>query len=226
MNPPNSPNELSFLPEDYLERKARRRANFLCGALSIVVMGTIGTAFAVCERSIRGLDVAASEVDRQYEQAAVQIAQVEKLHAAQRQLVQHAELAATLVERVPRTNLLAELTNALPPGTSLLDFYMESNARAIAPSQGGETKKTDERPVFDVKMRLSGIADNDIQVAQFINKLNHSKLLKDVNLMITDSFVQDKATLRRFEIEMMLNPDAEIRDEPASAKLAGVGQAE
>ena len=220
----SSPNELSFLPEDYLERKARRRANFLCGALSVIVMGTIGTAFAVCERSMRSLDVAAAEVDRQYDQAAVRIAQVEKLHAAQKQLVQHAELAATLVERVPRTNLLAELTNALPTGTSLLEFYMESNARPAPQPQNGEAKKADDRPVFDVKMRLTGIADNDVQVAQFINKLNHSKLLKDVNLVITDSFVQDKAMLRRFQIEMMLNPDAEIRDEPAPAKLAAIGE--
>jgi len=226
MNAPNSPNELSFLPEDYFERKLRRRANFLCGTLSVIVMGTIGTAFAVCERSMRGLDSAAADVDRQYDQAAVQIAQVEKLHAAQKQLVRHAELAATLVERVPRTNLLAELTNALPRGTSLLDFYMESSPRAVTASQNSETKRPDERPAFDVKMRLTGIADNDIQVAQFINKLNHSRFLKDVNLMITDSFVQDKATLRKFQIEMMLNPDAEVRDEPKPAKLATVGATE
>ena len=226
MNVPNSPNELSFLPEDYLERKARRRANFICGALSVIVMGTIGSAFAVCERSMRGLDTAAADVCRQYDDAAVRIAQVQKLHAAQKQLVQHAELAATLVERVPRTNLLAELTNALPTGTSLLDFYMESNPRQAAPPVAGEAKKAEERPVFDVKMRLSGIADNDIQVAQFINKLNHSKLLKDVNLVITDTFVQDKLTLRRFQIDMMLNPDAEIRDDAPPAKLTAVGKAE
>ena len=66
MNAPTSPNELSFLPEDYLERKARRRANFLCGALSVIVMGTIGSAFAVCERSMRSLDTASAEVDNQY----------------------------------------------------------------------------------------------------------------------------------------------------------------
>jgi hypothetical protein len=34
-----APNELSFLPDDYLERKARRRANALCASLSVIVMG-------------------------------------------------------------------------------------------------------------------------------------------------------------------------------------------
>jgi Tfp pilus assembly protein PilN len=223
MNTPNSPNELSFLPEDYLERKARRRANYLCGALSVIVMGTIGSAFAACERSMSALDSVAAEIDHRYDEATVRIAQMDKLHSAQKQLVMHAELAATLVERVPRTNILAELTNALPPGTSLLDFYLESNPRS-APSQG-DSKKPDDHPAYDVKMRLSGIADNDVQVAKFINTLNQSKLLKDVNLVITDTFVQDKTTLRRFQIDMMLNPDAEVRDELVPAKLAAVNLA-
>ena len=39
-----APNELSFLPDDYLERKARRRANALCAGLSVIVMGAIAWA--------------------------------------------------------------------------------------------------------------------------------------------------------------------------------------
>ena len=33
-----------------------------------------------------------------------------------------------------------------------------------------------------------------------------------MNLVISDTYQQDKATLRRFQIEMMLNPDAEVRE--------------
>src|SRR5690348_12532484 len=102
-----SPNELSFLPEDYLERKARRRANILCGALSVVVMGTIGTAFYLSERSMRGLDEELAKVDRRYGEAATDIEAVKRMHAKQRQIVQHAELASALMEKVPRSNLLA-----------------------------------------------------------------------------------------------------------------------
>ena len=48
-----SPNELSFLPEDYLEQKARRRANVLCLSLSAVVLVAIGATFMLSERSTR-----------------------------------------------------------------------------------------------------------------------------------------------------------------------------
>jgi len=36
-----APNELSFLADDYLARKASRRANALCAGLSVIVMGGI-----------------------------------------------------------------------------------------------------------------------------------------------------------------------------------------
>jgi Tfp pilus assembly protein PilN len=224
-NPNNSPSELSFLPEDYLERKARRRANLLCGALSVLVMGTVGAAFAISERSMHGLDARLAEVDQQYGEATIKIAQVQKLHAAQKQIVQHAELAETLVEKVPRSNVLAELTNGLPPGTSLLEFSLESVQRSAPPPPQGANQgagaadpKKAAPPGVDVKIRITGVADNDVQVALFISKLNRSNLFKDVNLLISDTFQQDKQALRRFQIEMVLNPEAEIRDTPPPSR--------
>lgn len=135
----SSPNELSFLPEDYLARKARRRANILCGALSVVVMGTIGTAFALSERSMRGLDAELAEVDARYAEAAGRIDAVKRMHAKQKQIVQQAELAAALVEKVPRSNVLATFTNSLPPGVSLLDLSLESRVRQPSTPAGGAT---------------------------------------------------------------------------------------
>lgn len=230
----SSPNELSFLPEDYLERKARRRANILCGALSLVVMGTIGTAFALSERSMRGLDSELAEVESKYAQAASRIEAVKQMHAKQRQIVQHAELAAALVEKVPRSNVLAEFTNALPAGVSLLDLTLESKAKAppvaAAPTAfdrkatalAAQKKKqaAPEPPKYDVFIKLAGVAENDVQVARFISKLNRSPLLKDVNLVITDTFSKDKDSLRRFQLEMMINPAAEVQEKADPADTA------
>ena len=48
----SAPNDLSFLPDDYFQRKGRRRANALCAALAVVVMGAIGSAFTLTEDPI------------------------------------------------------------------------------------------------------------------------------------------------------------------------------
>lgn len=229
-----SPGELSFLPEDYLERKARRRANVVCCVLLVLVMGAIGTSFTRNERTMREVDRAHAEVERQYTEAARRIEQVNQMKQQQARIVQQAELASSLVEKVPRSNLLAEFTNSLPPGVSLLDLTLSSNVKVetkVAPKTAFEKAKASrnakkaaaaapEAPkpkTYDVSIKLTGLADSDVQVAQFIAKLNQSDLLKDVNLGFTEASKLDDRVMRKFQIDVMLNPNAEIVDDPAEA---------
>ena len=224
------PNELSFLPDDYLERKARRRANAMCAGLSVVVMGAIASAFWLTERTMREVEGRAAAVDRTYTEAAKSIEQVKRMKEQHEKVVHHAELVSSLVERVPRSNLLAEFTNALPEGTSLLDLSLESRVRAVpppppsaagpaaaaVPTPGGRASRQATPSLqYDVYLKLTGIADTDVQVAEFMTKLTLCELLTDVNLVISDVLKQDDRTLRRFQIEMMLDPNAEVKDEPA-----------
>ena len=224
-----APNELSFLPDDYLERKARRRANALCAGLSVVVMGAIASAFWLTERSMKEIESRAAAVDKSFTDAARSIEQVNKMKAQQRKIVNQAELAAALVEKVPRSNLLAEFTNALPSGMSLLDLSLESRAKVAAQSTQSDRAKRKAaaaaaqkeasapqpaKPVeYDVYLKLTGVADTDVQVAQFMTKLNACSLVKDVNLVISEEFKKDDREMRKFQIVMMQNPAAEVKDE-------------
>jgi len=230
----NAPNELSFLPDDYLERKARRRANILCGALSVIVVGGIASAFYVTDRSMRGVEARHDEVVRTYAEAAKRIEQVKRMHDQQRKIVAHAELAASLVERVPRSNVLAELTNNLSPGMSLLDLSLEAKIKgevrapatfeqkkaALDAQRTTEAIGLPEAPKEEVPIKLTGVADTDVQVAQYIGKLNQSPLFKDVNLVISETYKQGNDSMRRFQIEMMLNPNAEVHESKASKTAA------
>jgi hypothetical protein len=53
-----------------------------------------------------------------------------------------------------------------------------------------------------------------VQVAQFMSKLAESKLVTDVRLMISDTFKQNDREMRRFQIEMLQNPLAEVKEDP------------
>jgi Tfp pilus assembly protein PilN len=103
---------------------------------------------------------------------------------------------------------------------------MESKRRTTAPSQPktlyeqkkveAEAKNTPavsmaEPLAYDVSMKLTGIANNDVQVAQFLSKLAQSKLLKDVNLVISEEHKQADEKLRKFQIEMNLDRTAELK---------------
>ncbi|HYO10841.1 MAG TPA: PilN domain-containing protein [Tepidisphaeraceae bacterium] len=233
-----APNELSFLPDDYLERKARRRTNAICAVLFCTVMGAIGSAFWVSEKSMREIDQQYVKVQEQYTDAAKRIEQVQQMQDKQRRMAHQAELTASLLEKVPRSFVLAELTNGMPPGVSLLDFQLDARvssaaapaAKAFDPRTAGAAGTINalasaQPRAYDVTMRATGVAQTDVQVAQFISKLNQSKLLKDVNLMYTEELTQRdgdgaaREKIRKFQLELSLNPQAKVDPETAQRHL-------
>jgi Tfp pilus assembly protein PilN len=165
-------------------------------------------------------------VEQEYTEAAKRIETVQRMQDKQRTMAHQAELTASLLEKVPRSFLLADITNSMPSGVSLLDFTMDTKAEMIpvkvperrsntigAPADGAPNTPPPPpqmQQVYSVFMKMTGIASTDVQVAQFITKLNQSRLLKDVNLVISDEHVQDNEKMRRFQIEATLDPKAEI----------------
>jgi Tfp pilus assembly protein PilN len=243
-----SPNQLSFLPEDYLERKARRRSNVICAGLFIVVMGAIGSAFTMSDRGLRDIEKQRAEIDAKYAQAAQRIKEVQSMKGKQQRMARQAELTDSLLERVPRSYLLAEITNSMPNGVSLLDLALDSKVKAVkaepaktqfekkkaaARKKDAKAEVQEAQPaprVYDVTLRITGIADNDVQVAQFITRLNTSSLLRDVNLLISDEYQQVRTQtgektgdkLRRFQIDMALRADAEVKPGAEHTKTAAI----
>jgi len=226
----SSPNQLSFLPEDYLETKRQRRTNVICTTLFLTIMSGIGFAFTTMEKSLRAAEKEHEEVSKQYAEAATRIEQERQMQEKQLKMNNQAELTASLLEKVPRSVLLAELTNAKPAGVSFLDVILDSkisqNAsgstagrsqfelkRAAMDAAAGVAKAAaaPQAKVYDVTVKVTGICDNDIQVSQFMAKLNHSKLVRDVNLLISDEFNVADAKMRKFQIEMMIDPNAEVQ---------------
>ena len=236
----NAPNELSFLPDDYLEQKYTRRANVVCVLLFLLTAGAIFAGWSWMRGSNSRIEAGFADVDSKYLDAARKIEQVKRMHEKQRAVVRHAELAASLVEKVPRSNILADITNALPTNVSLLDLAMHSmlrqgGAAAVQTSSFAQKKAAIEAqntpapaPQTDVKINITGIARDDVQVALLMSHLSKSPLFQKVNLVISDVYIDpktdqskaDKAVkLRRWQIEMMLNPQAEVREDTKTAAV-------
>lgn len=224
----HAPNQLSFLPEDYLIRKARQRTNLICATLFVVMISAIAIAFTTAERALASAEAQHTSVNQQYLDAAKRIAELQQLQQRQQILARQADLAASLIDRVPRSYLLAEITNRLPEGVSLRELEMIRKKRPITQDKTTtptnnkrppKTGKNNPQPLqlppppdlYDVSFRISGIAANDSQVAQFVTKLNESQLFTDVNLLLSAQLERTKDGLRKFSLEMQLNPTADIR---------------
>ena len=205
----SSPNQLSFLPDDYLETKRQRRTNVICAGLFLAIMSGIGFGFTTIEKSLRAAEKEHDEVVKEYAEAATKIQQQKQMQ-----------------EKHQKLNAQAELTNAKPAGVSFKDVQLDSKLRAGGPapktqfeikraamdaaSGGKPSAPVPQAKTYDVNVRVTGRADNDVQVAQFMAKLNQSEIVKDVNLVVSDEEVVGEVRMRQFQIEMMINPTAEV----------------
>ena len=97
-----SPNELSFLPDDYLERKAQRRTNAICATLFLIVMTAIGAAFTYTEKAMRQAEQQHDAIEKHYTDAAKRIEQFQQLQEKQRTMAMQAELVSSACMAIVR----------------------------------------------------------------------------------------------------------------------------
>ncbi len=226
----------SFLPEDYLDQKAERRTNMISLSLFGIVMISVFAAFLVTNRQWSHVRKARASINVQYEDAATQIKRLNELELQRDQMLNKARLAAALVERVPRSILLAELINRMPPRMGLLKFVLSSDRikvaapkatrkrhgrlkrpikgrtrEQIAREQGGQVAKVNV-PRYRVSITLVGVAPTDVEVSRYIASLNAHPLLQNVILKYSQERQVEDSRMRQFEIQMKLNDKLDVRD--------------
>ncbi len=226
----------SFLPEDYLDQKAERRTNMISLSLFGIVMISVFAALLVTNRQWSHVRKARASINAQYEDAASQIKRLNELETQRDQMLNKARLAAALVERVPRSILLAELINRMPPRMGLLKFVLTSKRiKVVAPRQpkarrgrlkrpmkartreqiakeGGGKPTPVDVPRYRVEVTLVGVAPTDLEVSRYIAALNAHPLLEDVTLRYSQERNVENSRMRKFEIHMRLNDKLDVRD--------------
>ena len=132
-------------------------------------------------------------------------------------------MTSSLVERVPRSTILAAVTNACPKNLSLLELKLrtENKKKAVAETSRRKTKYATtakkrglgKEPVRTiVKMTIIGLAGTDLEVAQFMTNLARYRLIESVDLVETKQKVVDDRTVREFEITANLMSDVDAID--------------
>lgn len=224
----------SFLPPDYLAAKRRRRANVIGAALLAIVTASLASAFAAADSGVREQQARLTAASARLATEAGRIEAVRAMQARQRSVARRAELAAGLLEPVPRSYLLAEVTNALPPGASLTELSIDAKPRKPEPPKGTaydkrKKSKKEAEPeasalAYDVTVKVAGLADTDGQVGHFLANLSASPLFVHSGATATEAFERDGRWLRKFRLELSLVPGAEA--ETHAGKHAGTTIAE
>jgi Tfp pilus assembly protein PilN len=185
---------VDFLPGGYLETKSRRRSGVIFGALFGVIIGGVIILDLALRISIKQLRNQQEAVEQKCVQANQTIEDIKNIREEEEALARHAELAASLLEKLPRSSILSEIGRALPADVSLVDLNLNVGDRRLTP---------------DATVELKGLAASDAQVTELVTQLNRSKLFSKVTRPAATTQPVD-GKMHEFQLEMALNTDADV----------------
>jgi Tfp pilus assembly protein PilN len=228
---------VNLLPRDYLQRRCQRRPNVIYMALFGVVMASIGGAALVSERNSRNTREVCQRINSAYADAAKLIDEVHQLESQKKMMLDKAKLSAALMERLPRSYVLAMVTNALPDRASVTNITL--TVRALKENEGGKVEEktkaaavaksrnlTTAAPAkLALTVNVKGKAATDVQVGRFITSLNRHPLTDTVELSYTKQSPDKAQASREFQLTVQLKPNADaldaIKTEPEEASRPG-----
>ncbi len=208
---------MSFLPEDYLEKKIARRTNVIFVGLFAVVLTAVVAADFVGRRQS---DVQLKELaDRhaEFEEMRRTFEQIEELNAKKDEMKSKANVTATLKDNVLKSMVFAELINNMPATLRLTDLELQTKVaedgtppartaiqREKMRQQGTGQSEVQVVPTV-VEITLVGMAPTDVEISEYIGNLNAHELFRGVSLSFVEEAKKEDNVMRKFRIELALN---------------------
>ena len=226
---------INFIPDDYIRNNESKRTNLICIALLLIILVAIVGAFGAIRMRQRTLNIREASIDTDLTKKKEQIKTIDQLQKQRNTMWSTALMTVELIDPVPKSMLLASLTNSLPKGVSFLRLSLIQKEQAANSQQQRNAAnkyeamqdkektaaavRSSKEKMLDTQINIEGIAPSDIEVAAYIEQLSRSALLTDVALvesvqMPNQSSKQDsqEGKMRRFKLSALLRKDIQITE--------------
>lgn len=230
---------INFVPDDYVQNTESSRTNLLYLVLFGVVMIALCGSFMTIKIRQRACGVKEQMVNTKMTKIQEAIKKFEELQTKRGEMMRTALTTSQLIEPVPRSVLLASLTNNLRQGVSLLKLGLLQKESGRSPQsaptskyqskqakKAANAKQVSQESLLETHIDIEGVAPSDLQVAEYIGRMSNSSLLDNVALVESKEHdVKDGTMFRRFKLTAMLKKEVHltredvksIRDEAESA---------
>jgi Tfp pilus assembly protein PilN len=215
---------MNFVPDDYIQNKESCRTNILYSVLFLIVMASLAGVFVVIKARNERLIKEETAIDKQLEEKSQLFEQVKQLESKSNRLLDKAFTVSGLIEPLPRSFLLAMLTNNLPSGTSLFQVDIEQFEKGKKHSLSKNKSTGQQGEQIASKINLKGQAVSDLQVAMYIERLEASEILEQVRLVESVEIEKDENKRRAFMLEITVKKGVRIEEKDVKriAKLKSV----
>lgn len=213
----------TFLPEDYVRAQGERRATIMAVMLFMVVMAAIVTAFVTTTQRWTSVRERQEQVQTAYESQARELKRLEELERQRLELADKGAITTALVERVPRSLLLAELVSSMPAQISLSTVDMsgervkekaaaqdakDKGVKSISSKGSGKKKAKGDQPAapkvvaprFAFTVAIEGVSTTNEAITDYMSRLKGSPLLAAIELEFIEQVAVEGRDLRKFRI--------------------------
>jgi hypothetical protein len=218
---------INFVPDDYVQNTESSRTNLLYLVLFGVVMIALCGSFMTIKIRQRACGVKEQMVNTKMTQIQEAIKQFEELQTKRGEMMRTALTTSQLIEPVPRSVLLASLTNNLPQGVSLLklNLLQKESVRSLQSAstskyqskqanKAANAQQVSQESLLETHIDIEGVAPSDLQVAEYIGRLGNSSVLDNVALVESKEYqVKDSAMFRQFKLTAMLKKEVHLTRE-------------
>jgi len=224
---------INFVPDDYVQSKESRRTNVMYLILLLIMMAVLGGSFVTIKIRQKAVNAREKVINAKLAEAQVAIDQFEQLQKKRRAMMKTALTTAELLETVPKSVLLASLTNNLPAGVSLVRLNiiqkeLKHRATAAKTAVNKHEQARDDtanamqsiistEKLIETHIDIEGIAPSDRQVAAYIQSLGSSSILSNIALVESKEHKVDDVISRRFKLKAMLAKNAHLTKQDVEA---------
>jgi Tfp pilus assembly protein PilN len=219
--------KIDFVPDEYIQQRESNRANLMYIALLIAVLFGMGLTFSLLKMRQSKVNEEVVALDDRLYKANEQIRLLDELEAKGKAMMKTALITAELPDLVPKSVILATLTNNLPDGVSLTRIRMydkEISVRANTVNNGktqfqkAKAAAAKGAAEENIKIKesfidLQGEAVDDVEVADYIALLGEAFLFSSVGLVESSQKEVEEEKFRSFKLRVKVKRGVRVTKE-------------
>jgi Tfp pilus assembly protein PilN len=194
---------INLMPENHIAEQMEKRVFRKCLFLFPIILAGILVAVLAARGSANNTMETLKQAIREQNETIALVGKLQQAQAKWSSQLKRAQDNAALLDGVPRSYILAAITNSLPDHTALTRFEYETTP----PTGGPANYKADAGAI---KVRVLGVAVDNVAIGKFVANLSANNLFTSVDLLSNQEDGSNKS-LRNFQVVMDLKPAADMR---------------
>jgi hypothetical protein len=200
--------ELEFLPDWYPRLRRQRRMVVLQAWVTLVTVIGLALWLTLARRNVRSAESALNAFEVQILQTETEKRQLDEQLRMKGQLEQREQVVASLGFPVEMSRILRTLDVIMPREMSLKDITCTTEEHQVAPQGPALAQATpQDKPRIDrrLKVRLIGVAPNDVDLANFLAGLTNYPFFEQIALLKADGILSGGHAMREFEVTFSMS---------------------